>query len=37
MISEGVLLAMIGGTAGGLGWGILKLLTHYSARRHVAV
>jgi putative ABC transport system permease protein len=30
MISEGVLLAMIGGTAGvGLGWGILKLLTHY--------
>ncbi len=30
MISEGLLLAAIGGVAGvGLGWGILKLLTHY--------
>jgi putative ABC transport system permease protein len=30
MISEGLLLAMIGGVAGvALGWGMLKLLTHY--------
>ena len=30
MISEGLLLALIGGAVGvGLGWGILKLLTHY--------
>jgi putative ABC transport system permease protein len=30
MISEGLLLAIIGGAAGiALGWGILKLLTHY--------
>lgn len=30
MISEGLLLSTIGGVAGvGLGWGILKLLTHY--------
>ena len=30
MISEGLLLALIGGAAGvALGWGILKLLTHY--------
>jgi putative ABC transport system permease protein len=30
MISEGLLLALIGGAAGvGLGWGILQLLNHY--------
>ncbi len=30
MISEGLVLALIGGAAGvALGWGILKLLTHY--------